>query len=125
MALNIPSYPNPFDPATPLVNSYAWISFLALDLFAENGRFQLNVNPTAASWQASPLSTISLTTGQVVVPANPPVAAISILTLAELLAETTTIGTTGLTFAQAYAAIGQRLYAESLKLPLLSAATQV
>jgi hypothetical protein len=129
MALSIPTYLNPFDPANAITNAYGWISLLSLDLFAEKGRVVLSINPNASAWEATPIDTITMALGQIVEKENPsaspPIAGVAIVTLAELLAETATIGSTGITFAEAFGAIGQRLYVEAIKLPPLAAATQV
>jgi hypothetical protein len=107
MALNIPTYANPFDPANPLTNVYGWTAFLALDAFADQGRLQLSINPNEAAWKAQPLATLSVSLGQVFTPANtnatPPVAAVAFPTLDELMADAE--------FAAAYEVIGQKLYA--------------
>jgi hypothetical protein len=121
MALNIPTYPNPYDPANPLSNVYAWISRLELNIAAGVGRMTLDLNPNAAAWAAAPLGQVGISLGQVLTPgnptANPPVAAESFPTLAELMADAE--------FASAYATIGQKLYAAALRHPSFSGATIV
>ena len=122
MAISIPSYPNPFEPAKPVVAAYAWTSFIALDLFANQGRLQLNINPNLTSWSAPPMGTISVALGQVFVAANPaavpPVAEVRFPRLDELMADPA--------FASAYNTIGSKLYAALLLYhPALAGATSV
>ena len=117
MALNIPEYNNPYDPANPVQNAYAWMSFLAVDLLSNSGRFQLNVNPSESAWTAQPLGTHSVALGQVYTPANPgatpPVAEVRMKRLDELMADPE--------FAAAFNTIGSKLYTEALSVvPALS-----
>ena len=130
MALSIPSVPNPFDPNNPFTNVYGWNAGVYLDISQDSGRIVLNVNTSPDNWEAQPITQFSMVPGEVAVPAipgdptqDPPIPdtpAVTIATLDELMNETTTIGDTGLTFAQCYATIGARLYQEWLKYPALS-----
>jgi hypothetical protein len=118
MALQIPSFPNPHDPAAPLVNAYAWISSQGLDLFSGQGQFVLNINPNEAAWQSSPVAQIGIALGQVLGPGpegGPPA---TFKTLAEFMADPE--------FAQAFTTMGAKLYAEALAThPLLAGAVEV
>lgn len=116
MALQISSFENPFDPANPLANVYAWTASLGLDIFAGTGRVTLNVNPNPEAWQAPPIGQIPISLGEVVeravfedgIEVSPEV---RVKTLAELMADPE--------FAQAYQVIGSKLYLEAKKHPKL------
>lgn len=118
--LAIPTVPNPFDPANPIVNAVGVISSIHLDVSGSSGYLVLNIHPNAAAvGKAPPLTTVRVNLGQGLVPANPsanpPTAAISFPTLAELMADSA--------FAAAYAAVGARLYADLVAtVPLLAKA---
>jgi hypothetical protein len=99
MALSIPHFPNPFDPANPLANAYAWTSALALDLAAGTGRLCLNVHPRPEAWESPPVAQIVVTLGE----SFPPVTEARMPSLAELMADPE--------FAAAYEVIGSKLYA--------------
>jgi hypothetical protein len=106
MALLIPSFPDPRDKANPLVDVYAWISGLSLDLFSNQGQVVFNVNPNAASWQDRPVDQFGIALGQVLGPGpegGPPA---TFPTLAEFMADPE--------FAAAFAVIGAKLYAAAL-----------
>lgn len=92
MALNVPSIADPRDPAHPVQNAYAWLSFLSVNMASNSGAIVLTVNPNADAWQARPIATLDLALGQKGVP-----------TLDALMAEPA--------FAAAFNTIGQRLYA--------------
>ncbi len=122
MALSIPTFENPYDPSTPFQNAYAWTANLALDVFHGLGRITLNVNPNENAWQGSPIGQVSINLGEVLVPASQdeqgdPVPEVRIKTLLELMTDPE--------FAQAYAVIGSKLYAEAIKHPKFAGATQV
>lgn len=117
MAVQLETYNNPYDPANPIQDAYAWLSFLAIDLRSDNGRIELTVNPNEAAWQATPLGTISVALGQVYTPADPsadpPVVEVRMPRLDELMSDPD--------FAQAYNTIGTKLYGAALAVvPALS-----
>lgn len=126
MALNIPKYPDPRDPANPLSDAYAWLSEIALDLRGNAGRLTLNVHPNEAAWTAAPVAQLGISLGQILVPATPgdPTAippvpatpAVTFPTLADLMADAD--------FASAYNTIGAKLYAAALAHPRLAGATE-
>lgn len=127
MALSIPVFPNPFDQANPVQDAYAWIAGLALDLFAGTGRVVLNVHPNAQAWGSQPLMQMSISLGDIIIPAvegNPnadppisPVAAVFFPTLGELMQDPE--------FASAYAVIGGKLYGALKEIPVLSESIDV
>lgn len=92
MALSVPSIADPRNPAVPVVNAYAWLSSLRLDMATNSGAIVLTVNPSEAAWQAQPIASLSLALGQGGMP-----------TLDQLMAD--------VAFAQAFNAIGSKLYA--------------
>jgi hypothetical protein len=117
MARQIPSFPDPRDPATPLTDAYAWISGLSLDLSSGQGQFVLNFHPREAAWQSPPVAQIGIALGQVLGPGpegGPPVTS---ATLAELMADPE--------FAAAFATIGAKLYAIADLHPALAGAVEV
>jgi hypothetical protein len=111
MARQIPSFPNPHDPANPLVDAYGWISGLNLDLFSNQGQFVLNINPNAAAWQSPPVAQIGIALGQVLASGT------TSPTLAELMADPE--------FAAAFTVIGAKLYAIADLHPALAGAIEV
>jgi hypothetical protein len=119
MALNIPTFPNPFDPNTPLTNLYAWMSFVAFDVASGSGRLVINLNPNEAAWPNLPLEQIEITLGQLLQPgdpnAEPPVPPVTFPTIAELMAIPE--------FAAAYLTIGGILYQKALDHAKLQGAT--
>lgn len=123
MALNIPAFDNPFDPANPFVNAYGWNSFVSLDLFSGTGRVVVNVNPSPAAWQNPPIGQRSIALGEKVADAtydaegNQLTPEVRIKTLAELMANPT--------FAAAFNVIGSELYSEVQKHPDFAGSTQV
>jgi hypothetical protein len=117
MARQISSFPSPFDPATPLVDAYAWISGLNLDLFSGQGQFVLNINPNAAAWQSPPVAQMARATARQLGPGPEGGPAKTSPTLAELMADPE--------FAAAYAVIGAKLYAIADLHPALAGATEV
>jgi hypothetical protein len=118
MALIIPSYPNPHDPDNPLVNAYAWLAELRLDLFTGQGQIVFNIHPHEAAWQSKPVDQLGIALGQVLGPGPEGGPAATFPTLAEFM--------TRLGFGQAYTTIGAELYAEArAKHPLLAGATEV
>jgi hypothetical protein len=118
MARQIPSFPNPHDPANPLVDAYCWISRQGLDLFVSQGEVVFNINPNAAAWQSPPVAQIGIALGQVLGPGpegGPPA---TFKTLAEFMDDPE--------FAQAYTTMGAKLYAEAVaKHPLLAGSVEV
>lgn len=110
MALIVPTYPNPNDKRNPLVDAYAWLAGVYLEISRGNGRIDLTVHPNEAAWADPPLGSVGVTLGQVFAPATAEAPEVRAPTLAELMAETNPIDGTGITFAQAYAAMGTRLY---------------
>ena len=109
-------------------NAYAWLSFIALDLFAGSGRVVFNINPTADDWDKPPVAQVSVSLGQMLTPATPgdpnatpPVPAteaVTFDTLQDLMSDPE--------FAQAYATVGAKLYARAAaKVPAFAGATQV
>jgi hypothetical protein len=117
MALILPSYPNPHDPDNPLVNAYAWLAELRLDLFTGQGQIVFNIHPNAAAWQSKPVDQLGIALGQVLGPGPEGGPAATFPTLAEFMAR--------LGFGQAYATIGAELYAEADLHPALAGATEV
>jgi hypothetical protein len=118
MALLIPSFPNPHDPANPLIDAYGWIAGLSLDLASGQGQVVLNIHPNAAAWQSPPVAQIGIALGQVLGPGPEGGPAVTFPTLAEFLAR--------LGFGQAYATIGAEIYAEALaKHPAFAGAVEV
>ncbi len=114
MALSVPEYPNPFDPANPLENAYAYLAGLGLDISNGSGRMTLNVHPNEAAWQGVPVGQVSITLGEVLVAGDEPV---TFPTLTELMEDEA--------FASAYATIGAILYGHALNHPAFDGATQV
>jgi hypothetical protein len=132
MALTIPSYPIRFDPANPISNAYAWLAGVYLDLSSNSGRVVLNVHPNAASWQSPPVDQVAVALGQVfggpgaTSGPDPGLPAVRFPTLGELMADPGPVGDTGISFAQAYAVIGLKLYAElAARVPALAGAREV
>lgn len=118
MALIIPSYPNPHDPANPLVDAYAWMASLILDLASGQGQIVLNIHPSEATWQSPPVAQLGIALGQVLGPGPEGEPAVAFPSLDELMADAE--------FAAAYATIGARLYAAAVAThPALAGATQV
>jgi hypothetical protein len=117
MALILPSYPNPHDPDNPLVNAYAWLAELRLDLFTGQGQIVFNIHPNAAAWQSKPVDQLGIALGQVLGPGPEGGPAATFPTLAELMADPE--------FAAAYATIGAKLYAIADLHPALAGATEV
>jgi hypothetical protein len=119
MALDIPTYPNPFDPNTPLTNVYAWMSGIGMDMSNNTGRLTLNIHPNEAAWVGTPIGQISIALGETLVPANPtaepPVEEVKFPTFTELMAIPE--------FATAYTTIGGILYQNCLPHPMLAGAT--
>lgn len=119
MAIEIPTFPNPFDANNPLTNLYAWMSFIAFDVSSSSGRLVLNIHPNEAAWSNLPLEQIDIALGQLLQPgdpdAEPPVAPIHFPTIAELMAIPE--------FAEAYLTIGAILYQKSLDHAKLQGAT--
>lgn len=120
MALIVPSFDNPYDPAHPLTDAYAWIAGLFLDLHSGNGRVVLNINPSEAAWNAIPVAQVSVSMGEAVVAgdanADPPVSPVVFPTLPELMSNPE--------FAQAFNTIGYVLYTlVAERCPVLSGAT--
>ena len=125
MALNVPEFPDPRDPANPLKNAYAWLAWWALDLSNDTGRLVLNIHPNEAAWTAAPVAQLGISLGQVLVPAkpgdptaDPPVPAtpeVRFPTLEALMADPE--------FVAAYNTVGAKLYAASLNHPKLAGAT--
>lgn len=71
MALLIPSYPNLYDPASPVANAYGWISGLTLDASTGEGRLTLFIHPSeAASEVAPPLFRVEVQLGQEFAPGD-------------------------------------------------------
>lgn len=106
MALLIPKFPNPFDPANPLVNAYGWLAGLSLDLAAGSGRVTIHVNPNSEAWQSPPITTIGVGLGDLMTPAataaSPPTPEVRFPSMADLMADPA--------FAAAYNVIGTKLY---------------
>ena len=106
MALSVPSYPNPYDPSTPIANAYALIAGLYLDMSNSTGRVVLNINPSETAWAAAPLAQAAVSLGETLVPGDPavspPVAPVVFPTLAEMMADTE--------FAAAFNTIGSKIY---------------
>lgn len=123
MALNIPTFPNPFDPSNPLQNAYGWNSFVSLDLFSGTGRVVVNINPTPEAWQNQPICQRSIALGEKVADAtyddagNQLTPEVRIKTLAEMMANPT--------FAQAFNVIGSELYSEVQNHPDFAGSIQV
>jgi hypothetical protein len=111
MARQIPSFPDPRDPAHPLIDAYAWLAGLGLDLSTGQGQFVLNFHPNEAAWQSPPVAQIGIALGQVLGPG------VTSPTLAELMADPE--------FAAAFATIGAKLYAVADLHPALAGATEV
>ena len=107
MAIAVPEFTSPFDPANPVKDAYLWIASLALDNAAGTGRLTLNIHPNAAAHTAQPLAQINVTLGQVFQMGNqmaePPVPEIAFPTLAQLMNDPEV--------ANAYAMLGAKLYA--------------
>ncbi len=127
MALGIPSYPSPFS-STPITGAYAWLSFIALDLFSGQGRVVFNVNFAETDWSKPPVDQVSVSLGQTLkaatpgdANAEPPVAetpAVAFPSLAELMADPE--------FAAAYNVIGTKIYQQAAaKVQAFSGASQV
>jgi hypothetical protein len=117
MARQIPSFPDPRDKLNPLVDAYAWLSALSLDLASGQGQLVLNIHPHEAAWQDAPAAQLGMALGQVLGPGpegGPPV---TFPTLAELMADPD--------FAAAFAVIGAKLYAAADLHPLLVGAVEV
>jgi hypothetical protein len=118
MALQIPSFPNPHDPANPLIDAYAWLASLNLDLATGQGQVVFDIHPNAAAWQSPPVAQIGIALGQVLGPGPEGGPAATFPTLAEFMAR--------LGFSQAYTTIGAELYAAAVERhPLLAGATEV
>jgi hypothetical protein len=119
MAIEIPTFPNPFDPNTPLTNIYAWMSFIAFDVRLDVGRLVLNIHPNESAWESQPLEQISIALGELLQPgdpnAEPPVPPKTFPTMAELMQIPE--------FASAYLTIGGILYQKSLDHPKLAGST--
>jgi hypothetical protein len=118
MALRIPSFPDPRDPDNPLIDAYAYLAEVRLDLASGQGQVVFNVHPHEAAWQSSPVAQIGIALGQVLGPGPEGGPAATFPTLAEFLAR---VG-----FGQAYATIGADLYAAALAThPAFAGATEV
>lgn len=118
MALNIPSIENPFDPNNPLTDAYAWIVNISLDIYSNNGRVILNINPNEEAWSAPAMRQVSIELGQITKPINENNdTEVRVKTLSELMADPE--------FAQAYSVLGAKLYAEVLKHPIFENSTIV
>jgi hypothetical protein len=119
MAINIPEFPNPFDPNTPLTNVYAWLSFISLEISSGSGKLTLNLHPNEAAWQGQPLAQIDIALGEPLKDgdpnAEPPIAPINFPTLLELM--------TIPEFVSAYNTIGGILYQKALDHAKLANAT--
>lgn len=110
MALQIPSFPNPFDNDNPLENAYAWLAGIGLDIRANQGLATFNVHPTESAWESAPVAQVQIALGETLVfadpTADPPVEVIKFPTLDELMADPE--------FAAAYNLIGSKLYAHAI-----------
>jgi hypothetical protein len=123
MALNIPSFPNPFDASHPLANAYAWISFLALDANAGTGRLVLNVHPNVdAASTSKPVCQLPITLGEVLVKSTsafdgstPAVESFTFPSLVTLMSDPE--------FASAYQTIQAKLEAALIQVPALAGST--
>lgn len=126
MALLIPSFPDPRDPATPLQNAYAFISEVTFSWTGQS-RLTISVNPNVGAWTGAPVGQVQVRAGEILVPAvyDDPVSpdrtivtpAVTYPTFEELLADPE--------FAQAFALIGAKLQAPLLNHPRLAGATVI
>lgn len=112
MALTIPSYPNPCDPANPLTSAYAWASMVVFDLAGSAGSVTLNVNPNSAAWNSRPVDQLTVYFGADLGGSVP------MATITSLMSDPV--------FEAAFNTVGSKIYA-ALKAahPLLAAATEV
>lgn len=106
---NITTWANPYDPATPLTNVYAYAAGLGLDASNGSGQVTYNAHPNANAWTGTPIGQVSIQLGDVIVPVNGEIPAVVMPTLAELMANPQ--------FAQAYTTIGQVLDAYAVQHP--------
>lgn len=133
MPYALPSFPNKASKANPYQPAYAWAPGVYLDRSpGGSARVVFNVHPTESDWQDDPIGQVEMRLGSVARPAvqadpnaDPPVEAqpeIRYRTLEEMLADQTPIANTGLTFMQAFTAMGLGLYVEGLKNPAFDGA---
>lgn len=110
MALNIPTYPNPFNRSTPLENAYGWIAGINLDISRNTGALVVNIHPEESAWTSDPISQITVSMGQPLDSGHFP-------NLDELFGDQD--------FLSAYNTIGGKLYMYLLDLPAFSGATLI
>lgn len=128
MSLQLPSYPDPTNPAVPITDAYAWATSITVDFRAAasgagGGSMMIGVNRSAAAAAANapPVGGIPIAFGQTLVPANPsetpPVAAVLMPTFAEMMQDPE--------FAAAFATIRAKLYGWIAPHPAFAGATEV
>lgn len=116
MALQPPSYPNPFDPSRPEPAAYARIGTVMLRPETGAGNMVVNVKASAAARaaKAPPIDQVAVSLGMDVPGTDPPV---RVKTLTELMADPE--------FAAAYAVVAGKLYGELRKFPAFRDAADV
>lgn len=126
MALNIPSFPDPRDPANPITNAYGFIAEVTFSWIGES-KLTINISPNAAAWTGAPVDQIRVKAGEILAPAqydnwqSPDRKVISpevrYPTFEQLMADPE--------FAQAFAVIGGKLQTALAGHPRLAGATNV